>query len=99
MAKRIRYTRVANVLTSNDTFAAGAHQVQVTIDLDQNSFQVKDVATGEVLKSGSEKTHAYVKKSAKAAVQSLGATFSDEKRVRVPNEKDPVSSDSGTAAA
>lgn len=86
METRIRYKRSGNILTSNKTFDVAGRKVQVTIDLGSNVFEVKDISTNEVLKTGKDKTGAYVKKAAKSAMQELGLQFSNEKRNRGPNK-------------
>jgi hypothetical protein len=90
METRIRYSRVGNTLTSNRTFEVNGSKVQVTINLEAHTYEIKNVATGEVLKTGKEKTPAYVKKAAKSAMHSLGMAFSNEKRVRGAVEATPA---------
>ena len=83
METRIRYKRNSdNTLTSNKSFDLSGRKVQVSIDLNTNTFKVTDSLTGETLQSGSDKNPAYVKKAAKAALASLGYSFGNESRNR-----------------
>ena len=86
METRIRYKRNQdNTLTSNKTFDLNGRQVQIIIDLATHTYKVADYTTGEVLKTGGDKTPASVKKAAKNALATLGYNFTNESRVRGPN--------------
>lgn len=82
METRIRYQRTENTLVSNKTFDLNGRKVQVSIDLSTCTYKVYDSTTGETLKTGSDKTPAYVKKAAKAGLASLGYSFGNESRNR-----------------
>jgi hypothetical protein len=97
METRIRYKLEANVLVSNKTFDLNGRKVQVSIDLNSNTFKVYDATTAEVLVSGSDKNPAYVKKAAKAAFAKLGYVFGNENRNRGSKDA-PASSQTTTAA-
>lgn len=80
--KRIKYRKVGNVLTSALKFKGNRDSTySIILNLDEMTYEIKNEHQRRIIKKGGPyKSHVYLKRVAKRALESLGVSFNCEVR-------------------